>query len=112
MIIGVGNIHYTWMDGMGIGILRTPGGIHVRVPNARLAVKIHHARRILVQQCGKSMYVYSNSRCFLVLSLTMLDRPTSFSTCETDGSGRAFALWGISAVRRSVRSKEVDLALQ
>jgi len=39
--------------GWGIGILRTLGGIHARVPNARFAVKIHHARTNLVQQRGE-----------------------------------------------------------
>ena len=32
MIIGVGNDQFTWMYGMGIGVPRAFGGIHVCIP--------------------------------------------------------------------------------
>ena len=33
MIIGVGNNQFTWMYGMGIGVPRALGGIHVCILN-------------------------------------------------------------------------------
>jgi len=82
------------MDGMGIGTPRTLGGIHVRVPNARFAIEIHHARTNLVQQRGEpwEMDLIRAFSWFFAVSLAMLDYSTSFSTCETNRSGRTCAL--------------------